>query len=189
MANKRCITLDIVDNDNFLELPLTAQALYFHICVRADDDGFCANPKKTLRMLGATEEDLQKLIEKEYILVANKGVLLVKHWWMHNTKRKDTYKASPHLKDNPSLATDENESYVSSSVQVRNESVTENRNLVTSSEREMPKAVTQIKLNKTKLNKTNINKIKLNEEFKVDTNTASTDTDTQEEDDPDNKLF
>ena len=135
MANKRCITLDIVDHDDFLELPLTAQALYFHICIRADDDGFCANPKKTIRMLNAKQEDLDKLIETEYILVANKGVLLIKHWWMHNTMRKDTYKPSPHLKDNPYLATDENGSYVSSSVQVRNEPVTENQNLVTNTER------------------------------------------------------
>ena len=111
MANRRCFSMDIVDSDVFLEMPTSAQSLYFHICMRSDDDGFCDSPKKILKMLGLTRSDLGVLIKKKFLLKCKNNVVLVKHWWLHNTKRKDTYKQSNYIKDNPNLHIDENKAY------------------------------------------------------------------------------
>ena len=66
MAERRMFTQKIVDSDAFLDMPLTAQALYFHLNMRADDDGFVNNPKKIQRMIGAAEDDLKLLIAKRF---------------------------------------------------------------------------------------------------------------------------
>ena len=68
MAERRMFTQKIVDSDAFLDMPLTAQALYFHLNMRADDDGFVNNPKKIQRMIGAAEDDLKLLIAKRFLL-------------------------------------------------------------------------------------------------------------------------
>jgi len=147
MANRRCITLDIVDTDEFLDLPVSAQALYFHICVRADDDGFCDNAHKICKFTNTSFDDLSLLLKKKFLLQGNKGIVIVKHWWMHNTKRKDTYKQSPHLKDNLEICVDENNAYTFDKSKKRYRTVTE--------------PLPQININKTKLNKDNVNKDKL----------------------------
>ena len=91
MAEKRMFTQKIVDSDAFLDMSLSAQALYFHLNMRADDDGFVNNPKKIQRMIGASEEDMNVLIEKRFVLVFENGVIAIKHWRMHNLLRKDRY--------------------------------------------------------------------------------------------------
>ena len=93
----------IIDSDLFMDLPLTAQALYFHLAMRADDDGFIGNSKKLCRMLGVGEEDLALLIEKELLIKFDSGVIAVKHWKEHNQIRKDRYKATIYLEEKKSL--------------------------------------------------------------------------------------
>lgn len=108
MAERRMFTQKIVDSDAFLDMPLTTQALYFHLNMRADDDGFVNNPKKIQRMIGASEDDLKLLVAKRFILAFENGVIVIKHWRMHNLLRKDRYNptqyqdqmASIELKDN-----------------------------------------------------------------------------------------
>lgn len=91
MAEKRMFTQKIVDSDAFLDMPLSTQALYFHLNMHADDDGFVNNPKKIQRVIGASLDDLKLLIAKRFILVFENGVIVIKHWRMHNLLRKDRY--------------------------------------------------------------------------------------------------
>lgn len=110
MANRRCISLEIVDSDAFLEMPSSSQNLYFHLTARSDDDGFCNCPTKIMKIVGASTDDLKLLIAKRFLLECPNGVVLVKHWWIHNTRRKDRYKPSNYLKD-VQLFLDENKAY------------------------------------------------------------------------------
>ena len=73
MAGRRMVNIRIIDSDNFLELPLSTQALYFHLLLRADDDGFINNPKRIQRMIGGSEDDFKLLIAKQYILTFSSG--------------------------------------------------------------------------------------------------------------------
>ena len=91
MAEKRRFTQTIVDIYAFLDMPLSTQALYFHLNMHADDDGFVNNPKKIQRVIGASLDDLKLLIAKRFILVFENGVIVIKHWRMHNLLRKDRY--------------------------------------------------------------------------------------------------
>lgn len=91
MAERRMFALKIVDSDAFLDMPLTTQALYFHLGMRADDDGFINNPKRIQRMVGASEDDLKLLIAKRFVLTFSTGIIVVKHWRMNNLLRKDRH--------------------------------------------------------------------------------------------------
>lgn len=92
MAEKRMFAKTIIDSDAFLDMPLSTQALYFHLSMRADDDGFINNPKRIVRMINANDDDLRVLITKRFVLVFDSGVIVIKHWRLHNTLRKDRYK-------------------------------------------------------------------------------------------------
>lgn len=110
MAIRRMISLEIIDSDSFLNMPISSQALYFHIVGRADDDGFCDKPLRIMKDCGACQDDLLLLIAKKFLLECPNGVVVVKHWWVLNQKRKDRYKPSNYLKDNV-LYLDENNAY------------------------------------------------------------------------------
>lgn len=88
MSKKRMFDKSIVMHDVFLDLPLSAQALYFHLCMNADDWGF-VSPKSIMRMINANEDDLKLLILKRYILIFDSGVVVIKHWFINNTIRQD----------------------------------------------------------------------------------------------------
>lgn len=92
VAEKRMFTQKIVDSDAFLDMPLSTQALYFHLNMRADDDGFINNPKRIQRTIGASEDDLKLLIAKRFCICFENGVIVIKHWRMHNTLKKDRHK-------------------------------------------------------------------------------------------------
>lgn len=91
MAERRMFAKTIIDSDLFLDMPLTTQALYFHLSMRADDDGFINNPKKILRMIGCNEDELKLLIIKQFVIPFETGVCVIKHWRIHNWIRKDRY--------------------------------------------------------------------------------------------------
>ena len=86
--------MKIVDSDAFLDMPLSSQALYFHLNMRADDDGFVNNPKRIQRTIGASEDDLKLLIAKRFLICFESGVVVIKHWRMHNLLRKDRYNST-----------------------------------------------------------------------------------------------
>ena len=111
MAEKRMFSMKILGSDAFLDLPLTTQALYLHLCMRADDDGFLNNAKAVTRLIGATEKDLKTLIEKRFILSFKSGVIVIKHWKIHNTIRKDRQHGTQYSDEMATLKTKENGSY------------------------------------------------------------------------------
>jgi hypothetical protein len=103
LAEKRMFAKSIIDTDAFLGMPLSAQALYFHLCMRADDDGFVSNPRKIQRMICCSDDDLKLLIAKRYILVFESGVIVIKHWRIHNYIRKDTYRETLYQEEKSTL--------------------------------------------------------------------------------------
>jgi hypothetical protein len=111
MAQKRMFTQQIIDSDAFLDMPLSAQALYFHLNMRADDDGFIDNPKKIQRLIGANPNDLDILLAKRFVLFFENGVLVIKHWKLHNTIQKDRYKETVYLELKNRLNVKENKAY------------------------------------------------------------------------------
>lgn len=89
MAERRMFAKTIIDSDAYLDMPLSAQALYFHLSMRGDDEGFINNPKKIMRMIGASEDDLKLLLAKSFVLAFESGVIVIKHWKIHNYIRGD----------------------------------------------------------------------------------------------------
>ena len=115
MAERRMFTIKIVDSDAFLDMPLSTQCLYFHLNMRADDDGFVNNPKKIQRMIGACDDDLKLLIAKRFILVFDNGIIVIKHWRMHNTLRKDRFRPTQYQEQLEMLLVKDNNAYTEKS--------------------------------------------------------------------------
>ena len=111
MADKRMFTKKITESDAFLDMPLSAQCLYFHLNMSADDDGFVNAPKKIQRLIGAKDDDLKILIMKSFLLVFEHGVVVIKHWRMHNTIRQDRYHPTDYQDEFKSLGLKDNGSY------------------------------------------------------------------------------
>lgn len=89
MARKRMFDMEIIDTDLFLEMSTGAQNLYFHLGMRADDDGFVSNPRKIQKLIGSNEDDLKILIAKQFILPFETGIIVIRHWKLNNYLRKD----------------------------------------------------------------------------------------------------
>lgn len=111
MANKAIFSKTIIDTDAFLEMPATTQNLYFHLNMHADDDGFIGNPKRIGRMIGASDDDFKILIAKKFIIVFESGVIVIKHWRIHNTLSKMRYKETSYLDEKSQLLIKENNAY------------------------------------------------------------------------------
>lgn len=112
MAERRMFAKTIIDSDAFLDMPLTTQALYFHLSMRADDDGFINNPKKLQRMIGASDDDLKLLAAKDFIIPFESGIVVIKHWKIHNYIRNDRYKPTVYQREKESLSIRENGAYI-----------------------------------------------------------------------------
>ena len=125
MAEKRMFTQQIIDSDAFLDMPLSAQALYFHLSMRADDDGFVKNPRKIQRMINAGDDDLRLLIAKRFVLIFESGVIVIKHWRLHNTLRKDRYKPTVFQDEFKRLELKSNGAYTERAVPVGCQTVAE----------------------------------------------------------------
>ena len=111
MAERRMFAKTIIDSDAFLDMPMSAQCLYFHLGMRADDDGFLNNPKKVQRMVGASDDDFKLLILKRFVIVFESGVMVIKHWRLHNYIQKDRYKPTVYQDEKALLTIKENGVY------------------------------------------------------------------------------
>jgi hypothetical protein len=111
MAEKRMFTKTIVDSDVFLDMPQSAQNLYFHLNMRADDEGFINSPKKIMRMVNSNQNDMDILLSKRYLLLFASGVMVVKHWKMHNAIRQDRIKETMYTEEKATLTVKENGAY------------------------------------------------------------------------------
>ena len=94
MANRRMFSLDVINTDNFMDMPISAQCLYFHLGMRADDDGLVSSPRQIIRMVSCTNDDLKVLISKGYVIPFESGVVVIRHWRQNNYLRCDRYTKS-----------------------------------------------------------------------------------------------
>jgi len=101
----------IVLSDAFLDMPLSARCLYFTLGMLADDDGFVNSPKSIMRQAGASTDDLNLLMAKRFILAFDSGVIVIKHWRIHNYIQKDRYKESKYMEEKATLMIDQNGAY------------------------------------------------------------------------------
>lgn len=111
MAERRMFAKTIIDSDAFLDMPMSTQCLYFHLAMRADDDGFINNPKKIQRMIGASDNDMDMLYWKSFLIRFEDGVVVIKHWKIHNYIQKDRYKPTVYQEEKALLSEKENGVY------------------------------------------------------------------------------
>ena len=115
MPKRRMFSLDIVDSDAFLDMPLSTQSLYFHLAMRADDDGFIDKSKRIMRAIGSSDDDMRLLLHKNFVIPFDDGVCVIKHWRMHNYIRSDRYKETNYIEKKAQLGLKENGSYTTKS--------------------------------------------------------------------------
>lgn len=148
MGVHRMFTNTIIDSDIFLDMPLTAQALYFHLGMRADDEGFVSSPQKIIRAVSCTKDDLRILIAKGFVICFDNGIIVITHWNMHNTIRKDRKKDTYFQREKALLITDSNNVYAL---------ITPIDNQMTTNCQPSDNQMSaQVKLSKDKLSKVNI---------------------------------
>lgn len=111
MSDRRMFSKTIIDSDAFLDMPLSTQALYFHLSMRADDEGFVNNPRKVQRMIGASDDDLKLLVGKNFIIPFDSGVVVIKHWRIHNYIRADRLVPTNYKDERACLCVKENGAY------------------------------------------------------------------------------
>ena len=145
MAERRMFAKTIIDSDMFIDMPMSARLLYYDLAMRADDDGFVNSPKKIMRFVGASMDDMNVLIAKQFIIPFESGVVVIKHWRIHNYIRKDTYKETPYKDEKALLYLDENNGY-----RLENECPSTNR------QRTVNEPSTQVRLGKDRLGKDRI---------------------------------
>ena len=120
MAERRMFAKTIIDSDAFLDMPLSTQALYFHLSMRADDEGFINNPKKIQRMIGASEDDMKVLVSKRFIIPFESGIVVIKHWRIHNYIQKDRYKETVYQEERSQLTVKDNGAYTLDTTCIQN---------------------------------------------------------------------
>lgn len=103
--------MKIIDSDSFKEMPLSAQALYFHLGMNADDEGFLNNAKSVQRSISASDDDMKLLVAKNFIIPFESGVVVIKHWKMHNQIQPSRLKPTQYTEERSLLAVKENKAY------------------------------------------------------------------------------
>ena len=111
MAEKRMFAKTIIDSDAFVEMPISARLLYYDLGMRADDDGFVNSPKKIMRMIGASEDDMRILAMRKFIIPFDNGLVVIKHWRINNYLRSDRYRETTYKDEKALLLIDENNAY------------------------------------------------------------------------------
>lgn len=111
MAERRMFTKKITESDAFLDMPSSTQMLYFHFSMNADDDGFVNNPKKIQKMCGASDDDFKLLIAKSFIILFESGIIVIKHWKMHNYIQTDRYRPTDYVEEKSMLGIKSNKAY------------------------------------------------------------------------------
>lgn len=107
MAERRMFSKSLIDSDLFLSMSPTAQNLYFHLAMRADDDGFIGNPLNIQRMIGARDDDMRLLVKKKYIIPFESGIVAIRHWKMHVAVSEDRYEETIYRREKKMILADE----------------------------------------------------------------------------------
>lgn len=111
MAERRMFAKTIIDSDAFIDMPMSARLLYYDLGMRADDDGFVNSPKKIMKMIGASQDDMRILAVRKFIIPFDSGIVVIKHWKIHNYIAKDRYTETKYKEEKALLQLDENNSY------------------------------------------------------------------------------
>jgi len=111
MAERRMFAKTIIDSDVFIDMPISARLLYYDLAMRADDDGFVNSPKKIMKFVGASTDDMNILIARQFVIPFESGVVVIRHWKIHNYIRKDRYQETVCKEEKRLLSIDENNSY------------------------------------------------------------------------------
>ena len=111
MARKRMFSLLVVDTDEFLDMPSSTQSLYYHLGMRADDDGFVSSPKKIVKLVNCSNDDLKLLIAKGFIIPFDSGIIAIRHWKLNNEIKKDRYTPTIYLNEKSALKVNKNKVY------------------------------------------------------------------------------
>ena len=104
MAKRRMFSLDVVDTDTFLDLPASSQSLYFHLGMRADDDGFVSSPKRITAMVNASGDDLKLLMAKGFVIPFDSGVCVIRDWKVNNYIQSDRYTPTLYMEERKHLS-------------------------------------------------------------------------------------
>lgn len=139
MGERRMFAKTIVLSDAFLDMPMSARCLYFTLGMMADDDGFVNSPRSIMRQCGSSDDDMKLLIAKRFVIIFESGVIVIKHWRLHNYIQKDRYKPTQYVEEKSKLIEKENGVYSLDTKCIQNVS----------------KVDTQVKLSKDKLSKDN----------------------------------
>ena len=111
MADKRMFSSKIIDSDAFIDMSPMARLLYFNLSIHADDDGFTNSVRREMKIVGASDSDLDELISKRFVIRFDSGVVAIKHWRINNTIRSDRYKATTYTDEKSLLAIEPNGAY------------------------------------------------------------------------------
>lgn len=111
MAERRMFAKSIIDSDSFIDMPATARLLYFDLAMRGDDDGFVDSPKKILRMTGASQDDMESLIDNGFIIPFPSGNVVIRHWCINNYIQSDRYKPTIYQDEKQQLFMQPNKAY------------------------------------------------------------------------------
>lgn len=111
MGKRRMLSSNVVETDIFLDMPLSTQALYFHLVLAGDDDGFVAAPKRIQRMIGSSDDDFKLLLAKGFVIPFDSGICVIRHWRIHNSIRADRYKETVHTTEKGMLLVTKNGEY------------------------------------------------------------------------------
>lgn len=111
MAERRMFAKSIVDSDAFIDMPMSARLLYYDLGMRADDDGFVNSPKKIMRMIGATNDDMNILLMRKFVIAFESGVVVIKHWRIHNYIQSDRYHPTKYAEEKAKLTVKDNGAY------------------------------------------------------------------------------
>ena len=151
MAEKRMFSSNVIDSDAFLDMSPTARLLYYDMGMRADDDGFIDSPKKIMRIIGASDSDLKELIDNGFVLRFESGVIVIRHWYVNNRVRRDTYHETIYTEEKSRLLLEKNNVY-----QLRDDSVTDTL-------QERNEIGSQIRGGEDRLDKDRLGKVRLGE--------------------------
>lgn len=161
MAQRRMFSRQITDTDAFLDMPATAQNLYFHLNMHADDDGFLGNAKMIKRMVGASDDDLKVLVAKQFILVFPDGVSVIRDWHIHNYIQKDRYHPTMYQDDKDQLEISKSKQYEIATEKPKEIEETDVGNLDTTCIHHVSKMDTEVSKGKLRLGKSRLGKDKL----------------------------
>jgi hypothetical protein len=153
MAKRRMFSLDVVDTDLFLDMPVSAQNLYFHLGMRADDDGFVDNPKKIMKIVNSSDDDMKLLFAKKFVIPFENGVCVIRHWRIHNYIRGDRYTPTVYENEKERLRVSENGLYTEKD-RLADQASTDCQPLGIPDDNQK---MTQVRLGKDRLGKVSIN--------------------------------